>query len=243
MSDAGALSLRGVEASYGPVQVLFGIDLEVPAGARLALLGTNGAGKSTVLRVAAGLLPADAGTVHIHGRDVTEAPTEARAAAGLGLVVGGKALFPSMTVRENLAIGGNGVHVPGSDAAAAALEEVLGLFPALRPRLDQAAGTLSGGEAQMVAIGRALVAGPSVLCIDELSLGLAPAVVGQVVEVVDAVAETGVTLVVVEQSLHVAGLVCDDAVFLEKGEVRFRGPTAELVERGDLARAVFFGRD
>ncbi len=235
-----ALELAGIEASYGPLQVLFGVELSVAPGERLALLGTNGAGKSTVLRVAMGLLPPSAGTVRHRGTDVTALSTEQRTARGLTLVVGGRGICGGLSARENLTLG---AWLTGGERSLveARMSRALELFPALRPRLDTKAGTLSGGEQQMLAVSRALMAEPDVLLIDEMSLGLAPVVVGQVTEAVAAIAASGVTIVVVEQSLNVAAAVCERAVFMEKGEVRFSGAVTELAQRGDLARSVFLG--
>ena len=239
---APLLEVSGVEASYGPLQVLFGIDMDVPTGGRVALLGTNGAGKSTLLRVVAGLLPPDAGTVRFKGQDVTGMRPEERVRLGLTLVEGGRATFPSLTVLENLRIG---AYPRMSDSALVdeRLEEVFALFPALKDRLDQQAGTLSGGEQQMMVLGRALMAGPELLLIDELSLGLEPVVMQAIVAAVEQMVASGRTLLLVEQSLNLALGLADKAFFMEKGEIRFSGPTARLLKRGDLVRSVFFGDD
>jgi branched-chain amino acid transport system ATP-binding protein len=207
----------------------------------VALLGTNGAGKSTLLRVAAGLVEPTSGTVRIDGRDVTTLRPDERVGCGLVLVEGGRATFPSLTVRENLLMGAY-PHLGDRGLVAERLADVLELFPALAGRLEQAAGTLSGGEQQMMAVGRALMAGSDLLLVDELSLGLAPVVLQEIVRVLAELARRGVTLLIVEQSLNVALRVAEHAYFMEKGEIRFSGPISKLVKRGDLVRSVFFGK-
>jgi ABC-type branched-subunit amino acid transport system ATPase component/predicted MFS family arabinose efflux permease len=237
---APALEVRALEAGYGPLQVLFGIDLTVRAGEVLALLGTNGAGKSTLLRAISGTLTPRRGSVLLSGQAVTFADAPARVRAGLVQVPGGRAVFPSMTVRENLLVGGMTLSrdVP---TLRLRIDEVLTLLPILRDRLEQPAGLLSGGEQQMLAIGKALLLKPQVLLIDELSLGLAPLVVQELLQVVRGLAATGTAVVLVEQSINVALTVADRAIFLEKGVVAFEGAAADLLERDDLARAVFLG--
>jgi ABC-type branched-subunit amino acid transport system ATPase component len=231
------LELDDVHFSYGSVPVLFGVSLVVGEGEILGLLGTNGAGKSTVLRVLAGLETPTSGTVTLAGHDVTGVPAEVLCRRGVGLVMGGKAVFADLSVRENLELGGYTV----GDELDARIERELDRFPQLRPRLGNLAGTLSGGEQQQLAIAKALLIDPHLLCIDELSLGLAPTVVGELLAIVRDVNGAGVTCVLVEQSLNLAAELCGRAVFLEKGRVRFEGDPRELVERGDLARAVFLG--
>jgi ABC-type branched-subunit amino acid transport system ATPase component len=236
------LEVDAVDFAYGQLQVLFGVSLTVAPGEALALLGTNGAGKSTILRVIAGLERPAAGTVRFGGEDITGEPAERLAARGLVLVPGGKSVFTDMTVDENLQMQALTVE-PRRDWLRERLDVVFSTFPRLAERRSQKAGTLSGGEQQQLAVARALLLEPSLLCIDELSLGLAPVVVGELMEVVRGIHATGVTLVIVEQSLNVAAELCDRAIFLEKGEVRFEGTTRELIERDDIARAVFLGAD
>jgi branched-chain amino acid transport system ATP-binding protein len=233
-----ALDCQGVDFSYGQIQVLFGIDLVVPAGEAVALLGTNGAGKSTLLKAVCGLVKPSAGTVCYFGEDITSASTDRRVSAGLVQVPGGRATFPSLTVEENLRAGAwtfrrqrHLVHER--------LERVLALFPELRDRLDVAAGTLSGGQQQMLALGRALMLEPRVLLIDELSLGLAPIVVERLLETVRSLNAAGTTVVLVEQSVNIALSLATTAYFLERGTVRYGGPADELAERDDLIRSVF----
>jgi ABC-type branched-subunit amino acid transport system ATPase component len=235
------LALEGVCFSYGPLQVLFDVDLTVPPGARVGLLGTNGAGKSTLLRIVAGLARPTTGKVVFDGRDVTDVATEERVVLGMTLLEGGRAMFPSLTVAESLRIGAY-PYLADARAVERSIGEVLDLFPALGPRLGQRAGTLSGGEQQMLALAKALLARPRLLMVDELSLGLAPVVLEGIIAALDVlVREKEVTLVLVEQSLNVALGVTDQAYFMEKGTVRFSGATEDLLDRGDLVRSVFFG--
>jgi ABC-type branched-subunit amino acid transport system ATPase component/ABC-type branched-subunit amino acid transport system permease subunit len=235
------LRCRGVDAGYGSLQVLFGADLAVDRGEILALLGTNGAGKSTLLRAVAGLLEVSSGSIELDGSPIHGRAAERLAARGLALVPGGRGVFPGLTVAENLRLA---CWLLRGDRAAsrAATEGCLELFGALRGRLGIRAGELSGGEQQMLSLAMALATRPRLLCIDELSLGLAPAVTDRLVETVRDIHRAGTTVVVVEQSVDVALRLADRAVFLEKGRVRFTGPTAELARRPDLLRAVFLGR-
>jgi branched-chain amino acid transport system ATP-binding protein len=232
------LSIQGLTASYGSLQVLFGVDLDVEQGQIVALLGTNGAGKSSVLRAVAGLIPATGGTVTLDGTDLSGVSTDRIAACGFALMPGGRGTFPTLTVDENLRLA---TWLLRSDAAiaAAARDEMLDLFPVLRDRLGTLAGNLSGGEQQMLSLAMAFVTRPKIVCIDELSLGLAPAVVAQLCERVRRINDAGTTVVLVEQSVDVALQLAGRAIFLEKGEVRFRGPTADLLDRPDLLRSVF----
>lgn len=234
------LGVEGLDFSYGSLQVLFGVCLEVRRGEALALLGTNGAGKSTLLRAVAGLERPAAGKVHFDGEDVTGVPAEQMVRRGLALIPGGRAVFPDMSVEENLQMQALSVR-KDREWVRERREVVFALFPRLAQRLRQSAGSLSGGEQQQLALAKALLLGPELLCIDELSLGLAPVVVGELMEIVRGLQRSGVSLLVVEQSLTVAAEICERAVFLEKGEVRFEGRTSELLERDDIARAVFLG--
>ena len=238
-----ALSVAGIDFAYGPVQVLFGVTFHVDRGETLALLGTNGAGKSTVLRVVAGLGAPSRGTVRLHGRNITFTTPEQRAELGIQVLPGGRGVFPSMTVRENLAMGAYLLrHDPSLQAER--ISRVLEDLPDVAARLDQRAGSLSGGQQQQLALARVLLHEPEVLIVDELSLGLAPAIVGELLDVLARIkAERNQTMIVVEQSLDVALRIADRAVFMEKGTVRFEGPAAELAERDDLARAVFLGHE
>ena len=228
-----------LDVAYGPVQVLFGVDFAVDDGEIVALLGTNGAGKSTLLKAISGLLKPIGGKVLFEGREITGTPANRTAAMGLIQMPGGKSIFPTLTVAENLRLAcwlfrGDKQRIDNE------LEKVLDLFPRLRERYGQLAGNLSGGEQQMMSLGGVFMNRPKVLMIDELSLGLAPTVVGELIDVVHRThEETGVTIIVVEQSVNVALTLARRAVFMEKGEVRFSGPTSELLDRPDILRSVF----
>jgi ABC-type branched-subunit amino acid transport system ATPase component/predicted MFS family arabinose efflux permease len=237
-----ALHVVGVDFSYGHVQVLFDVGFEVKRGEVLALLGTNGSGKSTLLRVVAGLGTPARGAVRLHGRTITFVTPEQRTRMGIHMLPGGKGVFPQMTIRANLVMGGYQYRRDRVDLERR-IERVLDMFPTLAARQGQMAGSLSGGEQQMLALARTLLHDPDVLIIDELSLGLAPIVVEQLLETIEVLKGEGLTIILVEQSLNVALTVADRAIFLEKGRVRFDGPASELLGRDDLARAVFFGAE
>ncbi|HEX3333377.1 MAG TPA: ATP-binding cassette domain-containing protein, partial [Acidimicrobiales bacterium] len=232
------LSCDKVEVSYGPVQILFGVDLEVHEGEIVALLGTNGAGKSTLLKGASGLVKVGGGSVRLDGAAIGGEQAEQIARKGLSLMPGGRGIFPTLSVEENLRLGTWMVR-KDHGAVREAKERVMDLFPILRQRGHQQAGNLSGGEQQMLSLSMALMVTPKVLMIDELSLGLAPTVVSQLLQVVKQLHESGTTIVVVEQSVNVALELAERAVFLEKGEVRFSGRTVDLLERPDILRSVF----
>jgi branched-chain amino acid transport system ATP-binding protein len=229
---------KGVDVAYGPVQVLFGVDFEVEEGEIVALLGTNGAGKSTLLKAVAGLITPTAGKITLDGHDITGADAEAVTRAGVSLMPGGKGIFPTITVDEHLRLAG-WTFRKDSARLEAARAEVLDLFPILAERSQQPAGFLSGGEQQMLALAQAFMTGPRLLLVDELSLGLAPTVVGHLLDVLRTIHAAGTTIVIVEQSVNVALTLAQRAVFMEKGEVRFTGPTDELLDRPDLLRSVF----
>jgi len=234
------LEVDEISFSYGRLQVLFDVSLDVADHSRVALLGTNGAGKSTLLQVISGLGRPSHGVVRFDGHDITRLAPHERVALGIVQVAGGNATFAELTVMENLRMGAYAFG-RGEARVSACVDDALDRFPALAPRLRQQAGQLSGGEQQMLAIARALIAQPRLLLIDELSLGLAPAVVAELVHALDGLSAQGITLVVVEQSLNVAMAIADSAYFMEKGQIRYSGPIADLYERGDLARSVFLG--
>ncbi len=233
------LSVEGIDFSYGRLQVLFGVGVQVEAGEALALLGTNGAGKSTLLKVVAGLQPPAAGQIVLDGQVVTGVPAEELVKRGIALISGGRAVFTDMSIEENLLVQATTIADPAS--VARGRDRVFETFPGLGKRLRQKAGSMSGGEQQQLALAKALMLDPKVLCIDELSLGLAPIVVQELLQVVRRIHNQGVTIVLVEQSLNIAAELCGRAVFMEKGEVRFEGTPRELIERDDIARAVFLG--
>ncbi|MFP5579614.1 MAG: ATP-binding cassette domain-containing protein [Acidimicrobiia bacterium] len=234
------LRCRDIDVRYGSVQVLFGVDLDVWEGEILALLGTNGAGKSTLLRAVCGLTPPSRGRVEVDGREITGSDPAAVAELGVGFMPGGRAVFPGLTVQENLELAG-WLYRSDQTRLDAAIEEALALFPMLRKRLGERAALLSGGQQQMVALAQTLVSKPRLLLLDELSLGLAPVVVSELLDVVRRLRESGLTVVLVEQSVNVALDVADRAAFMEKGEVRFTGPAQDLRHRDDLLRSVFIG--
>jgi ABC-type branched-subunit amino acid transport system ATPase component/predicted MFS family arabinose efflux permease len=236
------LQVADIDFSYGPVQVLFDVNFEVFRGETLALLGTNGAGKSTILRVISGLAVPERGVIRLNGRNVTYVTPEARARLGILQLPGGKGVFPNLTTEQNLGVS---ARLTRRDAKQTRedLDRIYDLFPQLAERRSQLASNMSGGEQQMLALARVLLHQPEVLLIDELSLGLAPLVVERLLVVVDRLKLEGQTIVLVEQSLNVALSVADRAIFLEKGAVRFVGSARELAARDDLARAVFFGTE
>jgi branched-chain amino acid transport system ATP-binding protein len=228
------LEVAGLDVFYGDFQALFGVSLTVPPGGATALVGANGAGKTTLLRTIAGAQPAAAGSVSYGGDDLTGAPPHRRIARGIALVPEGRKLFPSLTVEENIQV--------GASAAAASdwpLMRIYEVFPMLAGRRGQRASTLSGGEQQAVAIARSLAASPSLLLLDEISLGLSPRVVGELYQTLAGLREAGATLVIVEQDLRRAMDVCDDLVCLLEGRVALAAPVASVTR--DEVVAAYFG--
>ena len=238
--DVALLQVRRLDYSYGPVQVLFDIELDVHEGEVLALLGTNGAGKSTLLRAISGLGYPDRGEVRLAGSTITYADAEERVKRGIVQVQGGKGVFPTLTVAENLSVGAY-TFIWDRARVQRRAEEVLSLFPVLESRADQLAGSLSGGERQMLAICKGLMLEPKLLLLDELTMGLAPVVVQTILPTVERLKDEGMTIIIVEQSVNIALSLAERAVFMEKGRIRFEGPASELLERDDLVRAVFLG--
>jgi ABC-type branched-subunit amino acid transport system ATPase component/predicted MFS family arabinose efflux permease len=236
-SEHVLLQCRGVNVAYDGVRVLFGVDLDVHRGEIVALLGTNGAGKSTLLKAITGLVDPSGGVILFDGRDITHADAVAAAKLGIAQIPGGKGVFPTLTVDEHFDVAS--WLLENKAEARREVERVLDRFPRLRERRGQLAGNLSGGEQQMLALAMAFISRPSLLLIDELSLGLAPTIVEQLLETVREINMQGTTIVLVEQSVNVALTVADRAYFLEKGEVRFSGPTQELLDRDDVMRSVF----
>jgi len=228
------VDIKGLEAFYGDMQALFGVDLSIAEGECLALVGANGAGKSTLLRCLTGLIASKTGGITFAGRPIDRAAAEVIARQGIAMVPEGRMLFASLSVEENLMMG----RLTGREGHWT-LERVFGLFPILRERRNQAAPTLSGGQQQMVAIGRALMANPKVLLCDEISLGLAPIVVGQIYESFADIRKEGTALLIVEQDIQRAASVADRVMCLLKGRVTLEAPARDL----DLARltAAYFG--
>jgi branched-chain amino acid transport system ATP-binding protein len=232
------LALSGVTAAYGDLQALFDITLEVREGEIVTLIGANGAGKSTTLRVISGAVRATGGTVAFEGHDVTGMPAHAMPERGISHVPEGRQLFPFMTVEENLDLGA--FNRRSRPRARAALDEQLELFPKLKERRKQLAGTLSGGEQQMVAIARGLMAAPRLLLLDEPSLGLSPKVTEEVFVRVQEIRTRGVTVLIVEQNV-VDGLgISDRGYVVENGRVTMQGGAHELLH-DDKVRAAYLG--
>ena len=236
--SSALLACHGIDAAYGGVQVLFGVDFEVQAGEMVALLGTNGAGKSTFLKTISGLLDPVGGAMFYKGRDITHADPLTTSRLGIMQVPGGRGVFPTMSVSENLRVAG-WLYRKDKAYLEAATARVNEYFPILATRADTLAGDLSGGEQQMLSLAQAFLARPDLLLIDELSLGLAPAIVDRLIDIVRAIHAEGTTVVIVEQSVHTALELAERAIFMEKGEVRFSGRTEDLLERPDVLRAVF----
>jgi branched-chain amino acid transport system ATP-binding protein len=229
------LEVTGVDVFYRDFQALFGVSLAVARGRATALVGANGAGKTTLLRTIAGAQPAAAGSVRYAGSDLTAAPPYRRISRGIALVPEGRRLFGSLTVEENILVG----------AAAAAsrdwpLDRIYDLFPMIARRRGQRASTLSGGEQQAVAIARALAAAPTLLLLDEISLGLAPRVVGELYQTLGELREAGATLLIVEQDLRRAMEACDDLVCLLEGRVALAAPVSAVTR--EQVVAAYFGQ-
>ena len=233
---SATLSVRGLTAGYGGLRVLDGIDLDATAGRLTAVVGPNGAGKTTLLRALSGLIPRG-GIVEMGGQPL---PTEAAAivACGLGHVPEGRQLFPQMTVSENLELGA--WRVPRHERTTR-LDQVVALFPRLGERRHQLAGSMSGGEQQMLAIGRALMHRPRLLMLDEPSLGLAPRLVDGLLAIVRGLRDDGVTVLLIEQNVAKALAIAEDAYVIERGRVVLRGPARDLLD-SDRIREAYLGR-
>jgi branched-chain amino acid transport system ATP-binding protein len=229
------LQLANVSAGYGSFQALFGVSLEVKGGESVAVIGPNGAGKTTLLRVISKLLPASEGTISMEGRPLDEVPAHQVIARGIAQVPENRRLFPKLTVEENLKMGG---FLPSARARyAERLDFVYSLFPRMRERRAQAAGTLSGGEQQMCAIGRALMSGPKLLLLDEPSAGLAPVVVQAIFGLIKRICAEGYTVLIVEQNIRQVLKVVDRAYLLETGRIKTSGSAAELLGSEDIRKA------
>jgi branched-chain amino acid transport system ATP-binding protein len=228
------LQLRALASGYGRTEVLRGVDLDVNAGEIVALLGSNGAGKSTLNNTVSGLVRATRGTVHFEGRDITRAHYRDIVRAGLIQVPEGRRIFPNLSVRENLELGS---FARGRERRAANLERVFATFPRLAERLAQKAGTMSGGEQQMLAIGRGLMAEPRLLILDEPSLGLAPRLVEEMFVLVGQLNRQGLAVLLVEQNVGQSLDIADRAYVLDNGMIRFSGRPDELLARPELKQA------
>ncbi|MBU1360206.1 MAG: ABC transporter ATP-binding protein [Gammaproteobacteria bacterium] len=228
------LDIRGLKGGYGRVEVLRGVDLCVNAGEMVALLGSNGAGKSTLNKIVCGLGPATAGSVHFNGQDLSGAHYRRVVEAGLIQVPEGRKVFPNLSVLENLELGS---FARARERRGSNLERVFGIFPRLAERSRQHAGTLSGGEQQMLAIGRGLMAEPVLLILDEPSLGLSPLLVEEMFTLIRKLRDDGLAVLLVEQNVGQSLDIADRAYVLENGSVRFSGTPAALLASDDLRRA------
>ena len=236
--EAKLLLTRDVQVSYDKVQVLFGVDIDVAEGEIVALLGTNGAGKSTLLKAISGVTEADRGAIVLDGRDITHAPPNEIAALGVSQLPGGHAIFPNLSVKENIAAS-RWLNASPERNVKEITQNPLEIFPEIAERLDEPAANLSGGQQQMLGLSMALHSKPKVLLIDELSLGLAPAVIERILPVIKQIAAQGTAIIIVEQSVNLALTIADRAYFMEKGQIRFNGSTKDLLNRPDLLRSVF----
>jgi branched-chain amino acid transport system ATP-binding protein len=232
------LLIDGIDVFYGDVQVLFGLSLEVRTGEIVTLLGSNGAGKTTTLRAISGLRPPRAGDIRFQGRSLAAIPASARAELGISLVPEGRELWSQLTVRENLELGAYGARA--RPHAERNLARVFAMFPRLAERSGQLAGSLSGGEQQMCAIGRSLMSEPTLLMLDEPSLGLAPLLVDQVMSIITELHAKGMTILLVEQNLRKALQVAHRGTVIETGRVRLEGTSAELAASPEI-RAAYLG--
>jgi branched-chain amino acid transport system ATP-binding protein len=240
---AGALlSVEGLDVHYASVQALFDLSIEVPEGSVVAVLGANGAGKSTLARAASGLVPSTKGTITFDGANITKAKPHEIRRAGLVHIPEGRGIFPGLSVQENLRMAVRRVGTP--EQRRSAIEHAYEMFPRLAERRSQRAGTLSGGEQQMLALARALAVPPKLIIADEMSLGLAPLVVDFVFESIERAAQTGVTIVLIEQFVHRALALASQCVILKQGAVAWTGPSAnarqEVLDRylGETADAM-----
>jgi branched-chain amino acid transport system ATP-binding protein len=236
---AALLELSGVRVAYGGIEAVRGIDLRVDEGEIVALLGANGAGKTTTLKSVMGLVPLAAGAVTYAGRDLAGIPTEKRVGLGMSLVPEGRAIFPNLTVRENLEIGAYLRRDAGGMRET--LDEVVRLFPRLGERMRQSGGTLSGGEQQMLSIGRAMMARPKLLLLDEPSLGIAPILVAQIFEAISSIAARGVTVLLVEQNTRLALATAARGYVLRAGEVLLHGGANGLAANPEIQSAYLGG--
>ena len=237
-SDTPLLELENVTAFYGDLQALFGVTLHVQKGEIVALIGANGAGKTTILRVISGMKHLTTGSLNFEGIDAARLPAHKMVGRGISHVPEGRQVFPFLTVRENLSLG---AYNPRARAHTKALmEEQLTLFPRLSERLDQLAGTLSGGEQQMVAIARGLMSKPSLLLLDEPSLGLAPKIVEEVFEKIQQVRQTGITMLIVEQNV-VSGLSISDRGYVVQNGAVLLEDTAKNLLNNDMVREAYLG--
>ena len=233
------LALEQLQVSYGGIRAVKGISLTVDRGEIVAMIGANGAGKTTTLKSIVRLLPITSGKIVFDGKSLADVDTEETVTRGISLVPEGRAIFSGLTVRENMELGAyNHKH---KKTMAETIEDVVGLFPRLGERMSQEAGTLSGGEQQMLAIGRALMARPCLLLLDEPSLGIAPKLVQQIFEAIAKIAESGTTILLVEQNTRLALKYAKHAFVLRTGQIAMHGPAKELAENDEIKAAYLGG--
>ena len=229
------LEVNNINAGYAGFQALFGISMEVKAGEAVAVIGSNGAGKTTLLRVLSGLLPATSGDMTMNGTSLRTTPPHKILETGIAHVPENRRLFPKLSVEDNLRMG---AYIPAARARIAErLEYVYGLFPRMKERRNQMAGTMSGGEQQMCAIGRALMSSPKLVLLDEPSMGLAPVIVQQVFELVRRIRSEGYTVLIVEQNVQQVLKVVDRAYLLEVGRIHASGSASELLSSDEIRKA------
>ena len=233
------LAADGLELSYGQLSVCRGISIEINEGEIVALIGANGAGKSTTLRAIAGLMTPCAGSITFRGQDITRLPSHERTLLGVALVPEGRHVFPFLTVRENLELGGFKNRRDGAKVRHM-IDNIFDMFPRLRERSGQNAGTLSGGEQQMLVLGRAMMSEPKLLCLDEPSLGLAPIVVRDIFHTIRTINESGTSVLLVEQNARYAFETASRGYVLQTGSIMVSGPCAELAKDG--VREAYLGR-
>lgn len=231
------LTVEGLHSRYGRIEVLHGVDLTIEAGEIVALVGANGAGKTTLLRCLSGLQPASAGRIRFQGREVTRSSAHARVAAGLTQSPEGRQIFTNLTVEENLRLGAYRFR---DSRVEEDRDKAFALFPILKDKRDQAAGGLSGGQQQMLAIARALMGRPACLLLDEPSMGLAPILVAQILGVVKSLKDEGVTVFLVEQNAYAALAIADRGYVMETGRIAMTGPASELMA-DDRVREAYLG--
>ena len=230
MTSTALIEIRDLRAGYGKAEVLHGIGLHADKGQVITVIGPNGAGKSTLLNTAMGVLPIRGGELRYKGQAINDLSLEERVMAGIALVPEKRELFGAMTVEDNLELGGFRQMRLGNAQWRSRIDDVYDLFPRLKERRLQLSGTLSGGERQMLAVGRSLMSHPEVLMLDEPSLGLAPLIVKEIFAIIETLRQTGVTIVLVEQNARAALAVADHGYVLEMGEVSVQGPARELAQ-------------